>query len=467
MKLTILLVLLTSSVAFSQTPGRYSDLYNQLDGKLSDIDTWLRVNWDGAPRSVAWGAELITANGNRGEDLLKPNALASVSLLLDRFVSMGIRGVKVSVTYPLLKPSFPRSADYRAFYTAVAREVRQRNLKLHVQCTTVFPDTNWSRLGVDYSGLTMPQYRTDLRQHVEIVLAAMQPDWLSILNEPMTQKMNTGLDFTVTAVTELVQSVLTGLDRGSTLIGAGTGSWDDFAYAQALASTSLDFLDLHVYPINTTLFIDRAATFADIARGAGKRLVISESWLFKVRDSEVGNSTINAATYYARDVFDFWKPLDIRFVDAMARFAQFAQAEFCSFFWIRNFYAYLTYDDAKDALPPSQLFALCDAEAGRNILANTLSETGVAYKNVITRYTTEVHPVPPRDAGTRGDVFPNPVNGTLTLSNVRGEVVIHDMLGRIHWSGVVDERTSIDVSTFPRGVYAVRAANTQRRVAKL
>ncbi|MBL0174382.1 MAG: T9SS type A sorting domain-containing protein [Ignavibacteria bacterium] len=466
MKETILVLLIASSVASAQVPGRYDDLYRQLDTKLTDVDVWLRANWDGVPRSVAWGGELITANGNRGEDLLKPNALISVGLLLDRFASMGVRGVKISVLYPLLKPGFPRNAEYLAFYTAVAREVRKRNLKLHVQCTTVFPDSNWSRLGVDYSGLTMPQYRTDLRQHVESVLAAMQPDWLSITNEPMTQKMNTGLDFTVADVSQLVQSVLAGLNRGSTRIGAGAGSWDDPAYAQALAATSLDFLDLHVYPINSTLFIDRAATFAGIARSAGKRLVISESWLFKVRDSEVGASSINAAQYYARDVFDFWIPLDIRFVDAMARFAQFARAEFCSFFWIRNFYAYIPYDDAKDALPPSQLFALCDAEAGRNILGNTLSETGLAYKNLIARYTTDVHPVPPPDAATRADIYPNPASGILNLSNVRGQVAIHDMLGRIFWNGEVEGHASIDISTLPSSVYYITSNNAVRMLVK-
>ena len=467
MKTTILVLLIASSVASAQVPGRYDDLYRQLDIKLTGIDTWLRVNWDGAPRSVAWGAELITANGNRGEDLLKPGALTSVGLLLDRFASMGIRGVKVSVLYPLLKPGFPRSAEYVAFYTAVAREVRKRNMKLHVQCTTVFPDTTWSRIGVNYSGLTMPQYRTDLRQHVESVLAAMQPDWLSITNEPMTQKMNTGLDFTVAAVAELVQSVLAGLDRGSTRIGAGAGSWDDPAYAQALAATSLDFLDLHVYPINSTLFIDRAATFAGIARNAGKQLVISESWLFKVRDNEVGASTINAAQYYARDVFDFWIPLDVRFIDAMARFAQFAQAEFCSFFWIRNFYAYLPYDDAKDALPPSQLFALCDAEAGRNILGNALSETGLAYKDLIANNTTDIPRVPPSDAEIRPDVYPNPASGLLTVNNVRGHVVIHDMLGRIYWTGEVEGNASINISSFPRGVYSLHANTGMRILVKL
>jgi hypothetical protein len=466
-KETILVLLLASSVALAQAPVRYDDLYHQLDTKLTDIDAWLRANWDGAPRSVAWGAELITANGNRGEELLKPNALAAVGLLLDRFASMGIRGVKVSVLYPLLKPGFPRSAEYVAFYTTVAREVRKRNMKLHVQCTTVFPDTNWSRLGVDYTGLTMPQYRTDLRQHVESVLAAMQPDWLSITNEPMTQKMNTGLDFTVAAVVELAQSVLSGLDRGSTLIGAGAGSWDDPAYAQALAATSLDFLDLHVYPINSTMFIDRAATFAGIARNAGKRLVISESWLFKVRDSEVAASTINAAKYYSRDVFDFWILLDIRFVEAMARFAQFAQAEFCSFFWIRNFYAYLPYDDAKDALPPSQLFALCDAEAGRNILGNTLSGTGLAYKDLIARYTTDIDRVLPSDAGTRADIYPNPASGILNLNNVRGHVAIRDMLGRIYWTGEVEGNASINISSFPRGVYSVQANTGMRILVKL
>jgi hypothetical protein len=439
--------------AAAQVPPPYQDLYDQLDGKLTDIDAYLKTHWDGTRRPVVWSAELITANGNRGEDLLKPNTIAAVGLLLDRFVSMGVRGVKVSVCYPLFKTGFPRRDEYIAFYTAVAREVRLRNISLHVQCTTVFPDTNWSRLGVDYSGLMLAAYKTELRQHVETALAAMRPDWLSVFNEPMTQKMNTGLNFTVSAVSDLVTSVLAGLDRGTTRIGAGAGTWDDPAYAQALAATSLDFLDAHIYPINGALFIDRAVTFAATAAAAGKRVVISESGLYKVRDTEVGNSTATAPQYNARDVFSFWQPLDIRFLDALARYAQMVNAEMCSFFWVRNFYASLDYDAAKASMTPTQLFALCDAEAARNILSNTLSPTGTAYKNLIGRYTTPIDALPTSSKTEGIVVFPQPAHQRLFIerrdrSAAPVLITIADVLGRVVTS-VPCDRIQSAASTIP------------------
>jgi hypothetical protein len=333
-----------------------------------------------------------------------------------------------------------------------------------VQCTTVFPDTAWSRLGVDYSGLTLEQYKSDLRQHVETALSAMHPDWLSVFNEPMTQKMNTGLDFTPAAVKELVNAVITGLNRGSTLIGAGAGTWDEFSFAQALATTSLDFLDMHIYPINATMFIDRAVTFAQIAKQAGKRIAISECWLYKVRDSEVGNSTATAPYYYARDVFDFWIPLDITFLDAMVRFAQWIEADLCSFFWIRNFYGYLQYDASKALMTPTQLFALCDVEAGKNILTNTLSQTGVAYKNLIAQYATTVEsPGAPSDAGII--LFPQPARGRVSVVApfpFESTMLISDALGRIRLrlpmhSATPGQPMTFDISSLPPGVYFLRS----------
>src|SRR3990172_4829678 len=66
---------------------------------------------------------------NIGEPLFREQTWPAVILNLDRLQQLGVRGVKVAVKYPVLIPSFPRSADYLEFYRRVGQEVRRRNLK--------------------------------------------------------------------------------------------------------------------------------------------------------------------------------------------------------------------------------------------------------------------------------------------------------------------------------------------------
>jgi len=371
-------------------PSQYRDLYYTLDSKLGDILSYVNSQWDGKTYGVNFAAELIAANGHRGEELLKPDSVQGVAFMIDRLKSLGVRGVKVAVKYPLLRPDFPNSNGYLEFYKKVSQEVKKRNLVLYVATGTAFRDPAFTSLRVDYSGLTFEQFKVDMRRYVDTVLSNLQPDYLTITNEPETQKMNTGLDFSVQNVKELVEYVLDGLDRRGALVGAGSGTWDKIEYFQALAQIpGLDYLDMHIYPINRDFVVDRMFRMTEIARTSGKRLVLSEAWLYKVRDKELGTATATSAQLFARDVFSFWAPLDERFVETVVKLAHLLRIEFCSFFWIQYFYSYLEYDEQRNAMKPAQLFALVNVEAAKNIVSNTLSTTGARFRGLIAPLSTE------------------------------------------------------------------------------
>jgi hypothetical protein len=93
-------------------PSEYQDLYTSLEKQLNGFHDYLNANWDGSKTNVIYAAELITANGNRGEALLTKESKYSNRLFLDRLQEMGLTGVGIQIAYPLLEPSFPRSSEY-------------------------------------------------------------------------------------------------------------------------------------------------------------------------------------------------------------------------------------------------------------------------------------------------------------------------------------------------------------------
>ena len=371
-------------------PDQYQDLYAMLDSKLGSILSHVNSRWDGEIYNVNYAAELISANGHRGEELLKPECIEGVALMLDQLKSLRVKGVKVAVKYPLLMPDFPNSNGYLDFYRRVSQAVRDRKLVLYVATTTAFRDPAFTSLNVDYSGLTFKQFKQDMRWYVETVLGNLRPDYLTFTNEPQSQVMNTGLDFSVKNVKELVEYVLDGLDHKGALIGAGAGTWDKIEYFESLAEISgLDYLDMHIYPINADFVIDRTIRIAEIAKAHNKKLVLGEAWLYKVRDRELGAATATSAQLFARDVFSFWAPLDEKFLEAIVKLSHLLRIDFCSFFWMQYFYSYLQYDEEKNAMKPAQLFALVNGQAAKNILSNKLSSTGIKYKSLIASLSYE------------------------------------------------------------------------------
>ena len=106
-----------------------------------------------------------------------------------------------------------------------------------------------------------------------VICEEVRPDYLTLLNEPDTQSKNTGLDLHVEPYTEVIQFVLNGLDRRETRVGAGAGTWERFEYFESLAKqTAVDYIDMHIYPVQRDFVIDKCLRIAALARTYNKKL---------------------------------------------------------------------------------------------------------------------------------------------------------------------------------------------------
>jgi len=84
-----------------------------------------------------------------------------------------------------------------------------------------------------------------------------------------------------------------------------------------------------------------------------------------------------------RDVYSFWEPLDIMFVENLISLSYMIKADFSCFFWMRYFYGYLDYNSLTKNLNPQQRINAVDTVAGRNILNNTPGNAGVRFKTLV------------------------------------------------------------------------------------
>jgi hypothetical protein len=353
----------------------------------------------GAPFSVrppartpkpVWGAHLLVADSNRGPVLLSPGTLAGVDITLDRFQEMGIQGATVAIGYPLFTSSFnPDSSRYVDFYKAVAAKVRARGMKFTVEQIVLWPNGEFSPWTFDLSGLTMQQLINDGRQMAQTIIDQLHPDYLTILHEPDTYAVTTGLIqfFDPQTVTDYVSGVLQGLNRGDTKVGAGSGTWSGPWYMYGLLQTSIDYLDLHIYWVNPTS-VAAGKEIAALVRAYGKPVVIDEAWLFKTvaRGTEGLPGVEGNAAVFRRDVFSFFEPLDRKFLDQATRFAKSAGAEYFAPYWSNYFFAYLDYSPTTKDLPFSDLVNVLAPQAvAQALIADRFTKTGKQYARIIQR----------------------------------------------------------------------------------
>jgi len=368
-----------------EVPGKYRDIYQELEGKLEELDACISDHWDGEPHGTTFSVELLTANSNRGEALLCEDTFQAIRRTLDSLESLGVKGITLGINYPILNPDFPRSQEYLDFYRRVAGEIKGRRLALIIETTTTFRNPTFSSLGVNYSGLTLDRYMREKRAMAETVLRELKPDYLTVENEPATQRANTGLDFSAQNQTDIVSFILSGLDRSGVKIGAGAGTWEDLAYFESLArNTSLDYLDMHIYPIQGDFVVDKTVRISDIARSSGKGLSVGEAWLYKLAETELSVDIASAAGIFARDAYSFWIPLDGAFLEVMVKLSHYLDLEFASPFWMQYLYAYVGYDSSTAGLGYRETQGLVNQEAARNINSGTLSPTGETYRELIT-----------------------------------------------------------------------------------
>lgn len=365
-------------------PEEYKQLYLQLWNKLGEFDEYLTSGRNISEDKVTFAAELLTANAHMGERLLTEEQFQANLVYLDGLQSLGVQGVKVTIAYPFLSKDFPNQERYLEFYKRIIQESRRRNMVVLVSIGNLLAGSQFSNVQYSFAGLTMDKYRETKREMVGTIIRELHPDYLTIAVEPQTEAMAIGLRQSPSSFTETVQYILEGLDRSGVDIGAGPGSWDDLEYVRKLAQdTTLDYIDVHIYPAK---YLEQAVTMATIAQAANKRLIIGEMWTYKVDESGlagIGNVAAQAEIF-GRDVYSFWQPLDSKFLELVARMARVYKYEFISPFWSTYLFGYLDYEEVPASISYSTLRHRSNLRAWDNLLHNQVSETGLAYKKIIS-----------------------------------------------------------------------------------
>jgi len=373
------------TVGAPPVPADYTAMYKFLSQSLDDWQQKLKGQQpSGAP---VFGAHLLAANANRGEELLRPTTLPVVDASLDRLKQLGLQGVTITISFPLLNADYPRAADYLAFYAAVAQHVRARGMTLTVEQHVVFSGTPFSDIKFDYTKLPFDQFVARFHDMTAKILDRVKPDYLTLLSEPDTFGKLTGYREAGTpqGAAAMIGRVVQGLDRGNTKLGAGAGSWltDAPDYDAAFARLALDYIDLHIYPL-TGQTVDTARRIADVARAAGKPIVLDEAWLYKIGADERSDTAFDQATQaFRRDAFSFWAPLDARFLALVAEFARANGVVYVAPFWSTFFWGYVDYSPATKDLPYARLSELANQAVTKALRDGTFTSTGEAYGAII------------------------------------------------------------------------------------
>jgi hypothetical protein len=366
-------------------PEKYQRLYDSLDATLdSDLAT-VHTDPSAGRADTIFAAELIVADDNRGESLLAPETLPAVTLYLDRLQAMGIRGVKNAIQFPFLTPDFPHYNEYLDFYRQVGEAIRAHDMTWTIQASILFANSPFSDLTYDYSNLTFDSFKQQDRQMIETILRELRPDYLVVLSEPDTAAKLTGLrEFNDPARgVELVNYLLDGLDRGATKICAGTGTWTPTSYvSQLVTQTAIDCVSLHIYPVDAQ-FIQNGLAMASEARTNGKSVIVSEAWLYKTDQPGGGDNVAATADIFRLDTYSFWSPLDQKFIQLMADFADKAGVDFVSFFWSPFFFGYVDYAPGLDTAPYAQVRQDANRIAYDAITKGRLSPTGEFLQSLI------------------------------------------------------------------------------------
>lgn len=116
----VVAVFAAASIAGAQTatvPKAYADLYQQLEAKLQKTSERIDRQWDKSKAPVDFSAEMVTANSNRGVQLLQPVTLWGVRLEMQRLQELGVKAVTLSINFPVLYEPFHQfnGTTYRAF----------------------------------------------------------------------------------------------------------------------------------------------------------------------------------------------------------------------------------------------------------------------------------------------------------------------------------------------------------------
>jgi hypothetical protein len=332
------------------------------------------------------GTELLAANGNIGSRLLNSSAINGVATELDVFSALGVEGVTVDVSFPLLLPTTSRSSGYLSFYERVAELVRAHHMVLSVEENPIFSGTPLTSLSISYAGLTVDTYAAEQHAQAQLIIDNLHPKYLTLLDETDTFSATLGVDLnTPAASVQVVNDELRGLNRDDTLVGAGTGTWTTPAIDQALVThTSIDYLSVHVYPLGQVQ-VANLNTDVAAAKSAHKRLVMDETWLEKPTAQEAAGAGPQGAPEELKiKSYSFWEPLDVNYLSAMVSYVRTREFDYVSFFdGARAFFGYLTWSPQLEASSYPAFSLEYNQLVAHNMRSLSVSRTGLELQRAI------------------------------------------------------------------------------------
>ncbi len=324
---------------------------------LQTPPTWTPIA--GGP--TVYAGNLSMADANVGPGLSGPDYLNSVEIQLGELKALGVKAVLVQVGFPVLYEPFFGSTSamqpYLTFYQQLAVAVKAAGLKLIVENNTVLvndSESGWTNLNAYFATLNWTEYMLGRATMAATVATTMQPDYLVLAEEPDTEALNSGqpnVNIPADAATMIAGEIsAVRLVAPTSKLGAGFGSWPPAggatltSYIQAYVQLPLDYIDFHIYPINTengTSIIGSSLTIASMAAAAGLPVAISEAYLWKMENNEFN---VYTGDYFrARDPFGFWEPLNIGFFQTLQSLANYTNMIYVAPEGPQFLFAYQTY----------------------------------------------------------------------------------------------------------------------------
>jgi len=380
----------------ANVPTQYQAIYSNMTTQIGAFQTAVNQGWNGTPYPVAWAPHLSSAESDSYLSLLAPGYYsATVMTELLEIQATGAKAVTVHMNFPILYQPFYTYMNtptvygqFVAFYQQLARDVHARGMKLIAEATVAeaLDGTSGAQFEPYYQSLDWNDYMNARAQNAVNVAQLIQPDYLSLICEPDSEATNASqpTEDSPTGAMQLLQTMLSAFQQSggtNVLLGAGAGTWisNYTTYVQDFSTTSLNYIDVHVYLVNNSDLIN-VLTGMSIIQQSGKAIGVSEAWPNKVANSELNNLNVNMED--SRDVFSFWAPIDTAFLQAMVDCTQYEKAAFFSPSYPTYFAAYLDYntygtDSAAQLLPLEFSTGASANDAG------AFTSTGVAFSTMI------------------------------------------------------------------------------------
>jgi hypothetical protein len=153
-------------------------------------------------------ASVLPANSNAGLVMLTPQNLEVAKKYVLSLKDIGCQGVQLDIQYPVYDPAYfqfardrgmipldsPDDRDFRRFYRELVQEIRGLGLKVLIENQVTFTQKTWSppaaQLYEHLNGEGKAGFEAYKRGRLEmagLIPADLQPDFLTVSNEPDTE----------------------------------------------------------------------------------------------------------------------------------------------------------------------------------------------------------------------------------------------------------------------------------------